>query len=82
MTEAYKDHLFTIYIEPESIEELEERLNHDTRDKEGKRFAAGKAELERYFQGEYDSVINLKMVNRHGEDKKIATLIYNILLNQ
>lgn len=79
MISYFGDQLLTIYIEPESIEELERRLGLDGRDKDGKRFAAGKLELEKYYQGTYDAVIDLKIVNRNGEDKNVASAIYQFL---
>lgn len=81
MLKNYGDKLLTVYVEPESLELLEQHLSHDGRDKEGKRFAAGKSELENYYKGKFDRVIDVKVVNREGRDKEVAALIYQ-LLNQ
>ncbi len=83
MLSHYTDSLYTIYIEPESLEVLEERLSKDNRDKDGKRFEAGKEELKQFHSGKYDHFINLKVINESGKDKEVAELIYdNIIKNR
>lgn len=79
MLDNYGPNLLTVYVEPESLDELERRLANDGRDREGKRFAAGKEELLRYYSGEFDSLIHLKILNRQGEDLEVASRIYEIV---
>lgn len=72
----YPDKTFTVYVEPESLDELERRLKLDGRDKEGKRFIAGKEELNRYYMGEFDHMIDLKVLNEQGKDSEVSSQIY------
>lgn len=76
MLEHYQGKLFTTYIEPDDLDELQRRLSLDGRDKEGRRFAAGIEELHRYHQGEFDKIIDLKILNRKDQDQEIARQIY------
>lgn len=77
MLKNYKGKLFAVYVEPDSLDELQWRLSQDGRDKEGKRFSAGKEELHKYYLGEFDEVINLKILNKQGADKEVAAKIYH-----
>ncbi len=79
MLENYKGKLFTVYVEPESLVELEQRLAKDGRDENGKRFSAGQVELEKYHSGIFDQFIDVKIINKNGEDKKVAQMIYQLL---
>ena len=81
MNQNYEGRLFTVYLQPESLEELQIRLSQDGRDKDGKRFEAGKMELEDFFAGKYDDFIDLKLINYSGKDKEVAELIYQELMN-
>lgn len=76
----YSSNLFTAYIEPESLEVLKERLGRDGRDKEGKRFMAAKNELERYYHGEFDELIDMKVLNLQDCDLEAAVKIYQNIL--
>jgi guanylate kinase len=82
MLSHYEDQLFVIYIEPENLQVLQERLAHDGRDRDGKRFAAGKEELQNYYEGKYDHLIDIKIINQDGGDKEVATMIYQLLYQE
>ncbi len=76
-----RDHLCVIYVEPESLEKLSQRLLKDSRDKDGQRFSKGKEELENYASGMYNHFINLKILNLKGTAKEQAVKIYQKCLN-
>lgn len=80
MLQSYEKKLFRVYLEPDNLEELQRRLDKDGRDKDGKRFLAGKTELEKYHSGVYDNCIDFKVVNLAGEEKSLASTIYEQLL--
>ena len=79
MIDHYSACLCAIYIEPENLETLKEHLSQDGRDKEGKRLAAGEKELKRYYAGDYDCLIQHKVVNKEGEDRETAVLLYQLI---
>jgi len=79
MKKNYSSNLLTVYVEPESLESLQKHLSLDGRDKEGQRFSAGKNELEKYYQGEYDSLINYKVINIDGQAENVAAFIYRMI---
>lgn len=81
MLQTYGDRLFVVYLEPDSIEELQRRLELDGRDKDGQRFARGKEELERYWEGKYDAFIDMKAANSRGNSQQIAKLIYERMMD-
>jgi guanylate kinase len=79
MMNHYGSNLLTIYVEPESLDALEIHLTVDGRDKEGKRFAAGKSELQKYYRGDYDHLIHYKVLNIDGQSAVIANSIYQTI---
>jgi guanylate kinase len=79
MQEKYADKLFVAYLEPDNVQELQRRLLLDQRDLDGKRFQAGKEELDHFFKGDYDPFIHLKLRNTRGQQEKIAQTIYEKL---
>ncbi len=80
MEAAYNKQLYKVYIEPDNIEELERRLSLDSRDTDGKRYEAGKLEIENLLSGKYDSQIDLRIINKKGHDLEIAQEIYQNFL--
>ncbi len=78
MLQNYGEQLFTVYISPESVEELERRLQQDGRDQDGVRLMKGREELQRYHLGDYDHLIHMKVLNVTGKDKEVACDIYQI----
>lgn len=82
MEKFYGDRIFTVYIQPENLEELKARLSNDGRDKDGKRYEAGMREINDIESGKYDSkFINLKLINEKGHAEEIAQLIYENFSN-
>ncbi|MFV0340610.1 MAG: hypothetical protein ACK5MA_08325 [Parachlamydiaceae bacterium] len=77
MINTYGDRLFTIYIVPESLKTLEQRLQLEGLGRE--QYAAGKLELDYYLQGRYNKFIDLKIVNKNGDDLNTASTIYQFL---
>lgn len=78
----YAGKVFTVYIEPDSLDELARRLAVDGRDKDGRRFAAGKEELAKYHRGEFDAFITMKIINNQGKDREVAERIYETFLRR
>ncbi len=76
MFEHYQGQIFTVYIDPGSVEELGRRLALDGRDSEGKRLRAGQEELSKYYEGFYDPIIDFKTINTCGIEKECASAIY------
>jgi len=82
MNEQYENKLYKVYIEPDNIEELKNRLNNDDRDKNGNRYVAGIEELNKLIAGHYDQNIDLKIVNKKNQAEEIALEIYNNFIAQ
>jgi len=80
MTQAFPEDLLTVYIAPPTIEELRHRIKKDGRDTDGSRFRDAKAELKRYWAGEFDNYCDLKIVNQTGQTIEISQKIYSIYL--
>ena len=80
MKKHYGSRLFTVYVQPDNLEELKDRLLRDNRDKDGKRYAAGIQEMSNFFAGNYDHLIDLKVVNSRGRAEEISRVIYDQFL--
>lgn len=76
MEEQYGDQLYKVYIEPDDINELQRRLSLDSRDTDGKRYHAGKLEMDNLLSGNYDALVDLRIVNKKGHDWDVATEIF------
>lgn len=76
MESAYANRLYKVYICPDDIQELKRRLSQDNRDKDGKRYDAGVAEIDNLTAGLYDKLFDLKVTNQKDHDKEIAQHIY------
>ena len=76
LQQALGEGLLCVYVEPPSLEALKARLSRDDRDPTGGRFDAAKAELLRLWRGEFDSLIDLRVVSAEGQDLKTARHIY------
>lgn len=76
MFKHYQEQIFTVYVDPGSVEELERRLTLDGRDLEGKRLRSGREELLRYYEGFYNPILHFKTINGYGLDKECACAIY------
>jgi guanylate kinase len=63
MQEAFGNRLLVAYVETPSLEVLAERFKADGRDSDGGRFRAGTAELERYWDGKFDGIFDLKVTS-------------------
>lgn len=75
MERHFAGRLFKVYIETDT-ETLRLRLQ-DGRDPNLERFDAGAAELETLRRGEYDSLLDLRVVNSSVDIDEIAQLIYS-----
>lgn len=80
MQEQYSGQLYKVYVEPDDIEELQRRLSLDSRDKDGKRYQAGKLEIEHLLSGSYDALVDLRIVNKKGCDLQTAQEILRCFL--
>lgn len=76
MEQHYPNRLYRVYIEPEDTTELLNRLQKDNRNIDGKRYNAGVEELEKLNSGTYDSLIDLRIINRNNCAEEIAQEIY------
>jgi guanylate kinase len=76
MEKFYGKQIYKVYIEPDDINELERRLSLDNRDKDGKRYEAGKLEIDNLLSGKYDNLLDLRIVNKKGQDLAVAKEIY------
>jgi hypothetical protein len=76
MKEALGGRVVCVYLFTDEIKELDARLNVDGRDASGARLIAGKAELERFFTGEYDGSIDRKINNINVQETAKAILDY------
>lgn len=76
MRTTYPDQLFVVYVAPENTDELLRRLALDNRDTNGQRYALGKDELEHLHAGDYNSFIDLHVVNAQGHSEAVARTIY------
>jgi guanylate kinase len=76
MDSHYSNQLYKVYIEPDNFEELTQRLSYDNRDLDGKRCKAGIQELHKLYAGDYDSCIDLRIVNKKNSAKIVAEEIY------
>lgn len=76
MKSFYGEQLYLVYVEPDDINELARRLSLDTRDKDGKRYQAGKEEIDNLLSGKYDRLVDLRIVNAKGHDLEVAEEIY------
>lgn len=77
----YKNNIYVVYLLPDNIDELKNRLNKDKRDKDGQRLFLGIKELQNNLKGLYDHNIDLKIVNKKNEEKQTAEIIYNKFIN-
>ena len=75
MEQHFPDRLFKVYVEIDP-ETLRQRLALDKRDLTQSRLTAGLAELKRLAGGEYDSLIEYRIVNPAGEIDAVAQKIY------
>lgn len=80
MQQAFPGRLFTVYLAPPSLETLAERIASDGRDQNGSRFESAKAELGRYWAGDYDAVCDHKVVSADQQINMIATAVYTAYL--
>lgn len=80
MEQYYDKQIYRVYVEPDDIQELERRLSNDARDKDGKRFQAGKLEIDNLLSGKYDTMIDYRVVNKAGHALQVAEEIYQHFL--
>lgn len=72
---AFPGKLFKVYLEPPNLESLEDRLS-DGRDLKGKRFSKAKNELAKLLRGEFDNLVDFRIVNEQGNQEVIAKKIF------
>jgi len=78
MQKEFPNRLYLVYLAPPSIKVLEQRLNKDGRDPDGKRLKMASEELKTYNSQKYNKVFDLKLVSEENQTEKIA---YNIYIN-
>lgn len=66
MRAAFPSQLHVVYVAPPSIKILQERISADGRDVDGQRINLALEELARYWQGDFDSVIDHRVVSESG----------------
>ncbi len=76
MQTHFPDHLFRVYIRPPNLTVLKERLRRDNRDPNQDRLKAGISELRRLRSGEYDHLIDYRVVNPPEGSDAVAEMIY------
>lgn len=72
----YSKQIYTVYLQPDNLEELKQRLSHDNRDKDGKRYKAGIQEMHNLLANKYDKKIDLKLINKKNCIQQTAHIIY------
>ena len=77
MTNAFSRNLLSVYVEPPSLGELQERLSRDGRDLDGHRFNEATSELSKLWEGEFEGQYDLRVVNKSGEVDRISQKIYS-----
>jgi len=80
MQQHYASCSCNVYIAPENKKELQRRLTLDGRDGDGKRYSAGVKEIDALYNGDYDTVIDIKVVNKANCSKETAQQIYEQFL--
>lgn len=76
LKEKLSGKIYTVYLYPESLDELFQRLTLDGRDPKNIRYQKGFDELEKFFQGEYDQNIDYKMMSKTNCIDEMALAIY------
>jgi guanylate kinase len=72
--------IFTVYLTPPSLRELNKRLSYDGRDKKGLRFKAASIELAKYYNHEFDHKINIHFISENNKLSLISKSIYEAFL--
>lgn len=80
MHKNYGQHLYKVYIQPDDLQELQRRLSQDGRDKDGKRYQAGVAELDALHAGVYNGLFDLQLINAKNHERETAQQIYENFL--
>jgi len=80
METHYSKQLYKVYVEPDNFDELAQRLSYDNRDTNGKRYQAGTEEINKLNTGEYDSLIDLRIINEKNSAEAVAEEIYQRFL--
>ena len=78
MTEAFPRQLCVVYVAPPSMVVLEDRLGRDGRDESGSRMALARDELEAYWRGDYDPLIDHRVVSEEGHLPALSQRIYSL----
>jgi guanylate kinase len=80
MNTHYHNKLYTVYIEPDNLDELSERLKNDDRDQDGTRYSAGVEEINKLHDGLYNCLINVRIINKKNCAEETAEEIYKKFL--
>jgi guanylate kinase len=80
MNKHYANQLYKVYVEPDSLDELAQRLSNDNRDTNGKRYEAGMEEINKLNAGDYDNFIDLRIINQKSSAEIVAEEIYQQFL--
>jgi guanylate kinase len=80
MVENFFSRLYTVYVAPPSIDELKNRLSKDGRDLDGSRIANAEDELQRYWLGEFNNVIDSHVVSKTDKIDETVNQIYELFI--
>ena len=81
MKSLFKGRVIAIFLSVENPETLLSRLSQDSRDPTGERYLKGKAELEAFIAGEFDSLLDAKIMNDDRNPKETASAVYHTFID-
>jgi guanylate kinase len=74
------ERLYSVYIAPPSVEELERRLNLDERGQNDSRLQNAKAELVRFHAGDFEGMFDISVVSESDSIPQLSQHIYQQFL--
>lgn len=78
LSREFEGDLFSVYLLPPSIEELEQRLSNDSRDNGTSRFQSGRTEVREYYSHRNRKFIDLETVVPRNEAQSVAMTIHSV----
>lgn len=82
MSASFPGRIFCVYVVPPSMDVLLQRLQQDGRDSSGERWLLAQAELDAFWRGDFDKVIDLVLVSRDGRAAQLAFAICSTLVGK
>lgn len=76
MEKTFPEAVFSVYLEPPSMEVLLQRMASDKRDIDGRRQKSAEEELQKYWNSEYGGLFTISMISTDGKQREIALAIY------